>query len=103
MHRYGSSSTVHHMPVKTRDGADRADNYRQSLLPICLEGLRLNAIVAAAIELRVSDHLREGPLTVSELAQQTDISERGCQAIADGMVALKLWRVLDRRYENTST
>src|SRR5690348_7093343 len=82
---------------------DGEDNFRQSLIPICLEGLRLNAIIVAAIELRLPGHLARGPLTVSELAQKAKISERGCQAIADGMVALKLWRVAERRYENTST
>src|SRR5262245_15020776 len=79
------------------------DNFRQSLIPICLEGLRLNAIIVAAIELRLSDHLARGRLTVSEVAQKAGISERGCQAVADGMVALRLWRVVGRGYENTPT
>src|SRR5262245_16512899 len=71
-----------------------------SLVSLALEGMRLNAIVIAALELKLPSYL-ECPTTISDLARIAGISERGCQAIADGMVALRLWRVTSGRYENT--
>ncbi len=71
-----------------------------SMVPLALEGARLNALVVAAIELRLSEHLAAGPLMVPELARRAGISERGCQAVADGMVALKLWRAQEGVYSN---
>jgi SAM-dependent methyltransferase len=73
-----------------------------SIINIALEGARLNALVVAAIELHLCDHLTSGPATVPELAARAGISVRGCQAVADGMVALKLWRVSDGIYRNTA-
>lgn len=72
-----------------------------SMVPLALEGARLNALVVAAIELRLTEHLAAGPATADELARRAGISPRGCQVVADGMVALKLWRVEQGRYANT--
>ena len=72
-----------------------------SIVSTALEGARLNALLVAAIELRLPEHLASGPASVAELAQRAGISERGCQAVADGMVALRLWRVGDGIYSNT--
>jgi SAM-dependent methyltransferase len=72
-----------------------------SIIPVALEGARLNALLVAAIELGLCDQLAAGATTVDELARRAGISARGCQAVADGMVALKLWRVTDGVYANT--
>jgi len=73
-----------------------------SIISTALEGARLNALLVATIELHLCDHLAAGPATVSELARRARISGRGCQAVADGMVALKLWRVSEGVYSNTA-
>lgn len=73
-----------------------------SIISIALEGARLNALLVAAIELHLCDHLATGPATAAELARRAGASERGCQAVADGMVALKLWRVSNGVYSNTA-
>lgn len=73
-----------------------------SLVSLALEGARLNALVVAAIELRLGEHLAARPATVPELARRADISERGCQAVADGMVALRLWRAEGGVYSITA-
>ncbi len=72
-----------------------------SLISIFLEGARLNAILVAALELGLCDVLSETPSRVDAMAEKTGSSRRGCQAVADGMVAMKLWRVSDGVYENT--
>jgi SAM-dependent methyltransferase len=72
-----------------------------SLVHFALEGARINALLVAALDLRLCDHLARGPATVAELARRAGISERGCQAVADGMVGCRLWRVDDGRYANT--
>ena len=73
-----------------------------SIVHFALEGARLNALVVAVIELRLCEHLAAGPATAAELAQRAKISPRGCQAIADGMVGLKLWSIDAGRYANTN-
>jgi SAM-dependent methyltransferase len=72
-----------------------------SLIRTYLEGARLNAIVIAAIDWGLADLLEQKPMTVRELGSRAGVSERGCQAIADGLVALKLWRVEAGVYRNT--
>jgi SAM-dependent methyltransferase len=67
---------------------------------VALSGARMNAIVVAALELRLCEFLSQGPATVNELAERAGISARGAQAIADGMVALKLWQVQAGKYSN---
>lgn len=64
-----------------------------SIIHIALEGARLNALIVASIEMNMSGLLSSGPKSIEQIAQQTKSSMRGCQAIADGMVALKLWKV----------
>jgi SAM-dependent methyltransferase len=73
-----------------------------SIVSATLEGARLNSLLIAAMELRLAEHLAVGPASIAELASRAGISERGCQVVADGMVALRLWRVKDGVYENTS-
>jgi SAM-dependent methyltransferase len=73
-----------------------------SLVATALEGARLNALMVAVLELDLCEHLQTGPATAAELARRAGIAERGCQAVADGMVALKLWRVTDGVYSNTA-
>ncbi|MCC7257264.1 MAG: methyltransferase domain-containing protein [Gammaproteobacteria bacterium] len=72
-----------------------------SMVAIALEGGRLNALLIAALEHRLCDLLRAGPSTVGELAAKAGISPRGCQAVADGMVGMRLWSVADGRYQNS--
>lgn len=72
-----------------------------SMVNIALEGARMNALLASVIELDLCDAIADSPLNVAEIAAQKNISIRGCQALADGMVALRLWRVSDERYSNT--
>jgi SAM-dependent methyltransferase len=72
------------------------------MISFALEGARLNAVVIAVIELKLSEYLTDKPMTASELAEAASISERGAQVIADAMVALKIWRVEDRTYSNTA-
>ena len=72
-----------------------------SIVNIALEGARLNALLVSVIELNLCDAIANAPLTVRELAANRNISKRGCQALADGMVGLRLWRVTDGRYSNT--
>jgi SAM-dependent methyltransferase len=74
-----------------------------SVVSVALDGASLNALLVAAIDLRLCEHLAAGPATVQQLARRASISERGCQAVADGMVALKLWRVSQGVYSNTAT
>jgi SAM-dependent methyltransferase len=74
-----------------------------SVVSLALEGARLNALLVAAIELRLCEHLAAGPATVPELARRAGIAVRGCQVVADGMVALKLWRVEGGVYSNSRT
>lgn len=71
------------------------------MVDIALEGARLNAILIAAIELRLFDAVAGESLPISEIADRADISVRGCQAIADGLVGLRIWRVTDGLYCNT--
>jgi ubiquinone/menaquinone biosynthesis C-methylase UbiE len=70
------------------------------IIGTALEGARLNALLVAAVELRLCEHLSAGPATVADLARRAGISLRGCQAVADGMIALKLWRLADGVYSN---
>jgi SAM-dependent methyltransferase len=73
-----------------------------SIIHIALEGARLNALIVASLELRMSGLLSSGPKSIEQIARQTKSSLRGCQAIADGMVALKLWKVAeDGMYSNS--
>ncbi len=72
-------------------------------MSLALEGARMNAIVVAALRFRFCARLSTGPATVEELAAFASTSLRGTQAIADGMVALKLWSVTAGRYANTPT
>ncbi len=73
-----------------------------SMVAFALEGARLNAVVIAAIELGLSEYLTKKPMAALELAEEASISERGAQVIADAMVALKIWRVDNRKYSNTA-
>lgn len=72
------------------------------MVDIALEGARLNAILIAAIELKLFDAVADESLPISEIAARADISVRGCQAIADGLIGLRIWRVSDGLYCNTS-
>mgnify|MGYP001815045272 CR=1 FL=1 len=73
-----------------------------SIIHIALEGARLNALICASLELRLSGLLSSGSKTIEQIAEQTESSLRGCQAIADGMVALKLWKVDEQgQYSNS--
>ena len=74
-----------------------------STISVALEGARLNAILVAAIEFRLADYLSSGPASAAELAERAGISERGCLALLDGMVGLRLLHVSNGRYENTDT
>src|SRR5262249_34632853 len=47
------------------------------------------------------EHLAAGPATIGDLAARAAIAERGCQAVADGMVGLRLWNVAGGVYSNT--
>ena len=72
-----------------------------SIVNIALEGARLNALLASVIELDLCDAIGDSALTLAEIATRKNISERGCQALADGMVGLRLWRVTGGHYSNT--
>ena len=74
---------------------------KNSLLDIMLEGARLNAILIAAIELKVFDHVSSDGSSAEEIASSAEISLRGCQSIADGLVGSRIWSVRNGRYFNT--
>jgi SAM-dependent methyltransferase len=71
------------------------------MVNIALEGARLNALITSVIELDLCDAIGAKALKVDELADLKNISQRGCQALADGMVGLRLWRVSNGHYSNT--
>jgi SAM-dependent methyltransferase len=72
-----------------------------SIVHLALEGAHLNALLVAVIEHRLCEHLAAGPATVRDLSARAAIAERGCQAVADGMVGLRLWNVAGGVYSNT--
>lgn len=72
-----------------------------SIVDFALEGARLNALLVAVIEHRLAEHLSRGPATAEELAERAGVSARGCRAVADGMVALRLWKVERGIYRNS--
>jgi hypothetical protein len=66
-----------------------------------LEGARLNALLIAVLELDLCSLLHAAPRSAAQLASAAGVSLRGCQALADGMVGLRLWAVEDGVYRNT--
>jgi hypothetical protein len=72
-----------------------------SIVHLALEGAHLNALLVAVIEHRLCQHLAVGPATVTDLSVRAAIAERACQAVADGMVGLRLWNVAGGVYSNT--
>lgn len=64
-----------------------------NLTQLALEGARLNAMMIAALELRLSEHLGVEGATIAQLAERACVSVRGAQAVADAMVTLRLWHV----------
>lgn len=53
-------------------------------------GFWASAILAAAIKHEIFRHLDLGPCTAAQLAQRSGISERGAQAILDGLLGMQL-------------
>lgn len=74
---------------------------QSSTIAMALEGARLNALLVAVLELNLCAQLAEGSMTVAELARRAGVSIRGCQALADGMVGLRLWTVQAGTYRLT--
>ena len=66
-----------------------------------LDGARLHAALASALELHLFEHLAAGPASAGELARRAGISERGAQALLDTSVALGLCAVENGAYRNT--
>jgi hypothetical protein len=65
-------------------------------------GLWATGILGAAARHSLFTHLDAGSETVQELARSAGISERGTQAILDGLVGLDLVERSDGRYSNTT-
>lgn len=65
-----------------------------------LDGTRLHAALVATLEVRLCEHLAQGPATASELAWRAGLSGRGAQALLDALVALGLVEVSAGRYAN---
>jgi SAM-dependent methyltransferase len=66
-----------------------------------INGYWSTALIGTAVDHQVFDKLATGPLTVAELAEQAEISERGAQAVLDGLLALDLVDRDGDRYANT--
>ncbi len=65
-----------------------------------LSGLRVNAALVSALELRLCGHLAPGPCTTKELGARAGVSERGTQALLDVLVALGACEVDGGVYRN---
>jgi SAM-dependent methyltransferase len=59
-----------------------------------------NAILASAVEHRAFAHLEKDPLSAGELAGKAGISERGAQALLDGLLGLSFVEKQGDRYRN---
>lgn len=57
-------------------------------------------VLAAATECRLFTHLEDGSATAAQLAERAGASERGVQALLDGLTAMQLVHVEDGRYRN---
>jgi SAM-dependent methyltransferase len=66
-----------------------------------INGYWSTALIATAVDHAVFDQLAAEPLTTAELAERAGISERGAQALLDGLVALDLVHLDADRYANT--
>lgn len=67
-----------------------------------INGYWSTALIGTAVDHRVFDWLAAAPLTVAELAERAGISERGAQALLDGLLALDLVDRDGNRYANTA-
>jgi len=63
-------------------------------------GFWASGILCAAVSHRVFDHLQDGAGT-AELAENASISQRGAQALLDGLLGLELIKLDSGRYTNT--
>jgi SAM-dependent methyltransferase len=66
-----------------------------------INGYWSTALIGTAVDHGVFDQLAAAPLTAAELAERAEISERGAQALLDGLVALDLVGRDGDRYANT--
>ena len=53
-------------------------------------GYWASQILACAVDYEVFTQLDQGPATAAELAERASISERGAQALLDGLLGLEL-------------
>jgi ubiquinone/menaquinone biosynthesis C-methylase UbiE len=65
-------------------------------------GIWTAAILAAATTHSVFAHLEAGEDTVEKLAKRADISQRGAQAVLDGLVGLRLVDLREGAYRNSA-
>ncbi|MFL6121362.1 methyltransferase dimerization domain-containing protein [Actinophytocola sp.] len=66
-----------------------------------INGYWATGIIGAAVTFSLFTHLENGVETVAKLAVAAEISERGAQALVDGLVGLGLVEVREGRYRNT--
>ncbi len=57
-------------------------------------------VLAAATDCRLFTHLEDGHATAAQLAERAGVSERGVQALLDGLAGMGLVQVEDGRYGN---
>jgi 2-polyprenyl-3-methyl-5-hydroxy-6-metoxy-1,4-benzoquinol methylase len=67
-----------------------------------INGYWATGVIGAAAAHSVFTHLEEGAGNAVELASRAEISERGAQALLDGLVSVGLVEVWGGRYRNTS-
>ncbi|MEU5255483.1 class I SAM-dependent methyltransferase [Streptomyces longwoodensis] len=66
-----------------------------------INGYWNTGIIAAAATHRLFTHLEEGAGTAAEIASRAQVSERGAQALLDGLVSIDLVTLDGGRYRNT--
>ena len=67
-----------------------------------IDGYWATGVIGAAATYSVFTHIENGAVTATEVATRADISERGAQALLDGLVAIGLVTVEGGRYSNTA-